>query len=58
MKKSLYCALCDSNLNKFINENVKSITLSKDFCFKALTQFKKYLIWKNKLFIEYTNHVF
>lgn len=37
MKKSLYCSLCDKNLNQFINEDVKTITYSEDFCYKSLT---------------------
>ena len=53
LKRGFYCVICDKASNPFLDMTKKKITLGQNFCYSIITQFKKYLAWKNIDFTEY-----
>ena len=53
MKKSFYCALCDSNQQVLINEKQQTITFEPAFCRNFIKEFKDYIRFQNIILIEY-----
>lgn len=58
IKKALYCSVCDLRLSSHLDTQNNQIKLSDNFCFQMLKNSKKYLIWKNKIFLEYVEKLY
>lgn len=57
VKKSIYCAVCDYNKQKFFDMDKEIIYFNEGTCENLLHRFKKYFEWKNIIFIEYIYNI-
>ena len=53
LKRGFYCSICDKGSAAFIDIKKGKMTLAKNFCYEVVTEYKKYLEWKNVTFMEY-----
>ena len=58
LRKSLYCALCDLNMQRYFDFKNNIVTYNEAFCDSYIFQFAEYFKWKNVLFVEYLNYIF
>ena len=58
LRKSLYCALCDLNMQRYFNFKNQVVLFNEGFCHSYIIQFAEYFKWKDVLFIEYLNYLF
>lgn len=57
-KKSIYCAVCDYNKQKFFDMKKELIYLNEGTCNHLLHRFRQYFEWKNIIFVEYIYNIF
>ena len=57
-KRTLYCAVCDFNYQKYFNLDLEIIYVEKGFCRILVNQFKEYFEWKDIFFVEYIDKLF
>lgn len=58
LRKSLYCALCDLNMQRYFDFKNNIVAFNEAFCDSYIFQFAEYFKWKNVLFVEYLNYIF
>lgn len=58
LKRGFYCSMCDKSATPFIDIKKQKMTFSKNFCVGVIKEYKKYLEWKNVIFMEYLLKLF
>lgn len=57
VKKSLYCAICDWQQQKFFDTEKGLIYMAPEFCFDLIRTHQDYIKFNNMLFVEYADEI-